>query len=106
MSYEPTPDEDIVKKVTETLIDLSVYIERYKGLKKEYQAIPDLKTTPDQETLDFFNQEREIENQSLEQGIRVSAEVLYNDLTPIVDAGLLPAKYQDEYDELEQFINS
>jgi hypothetical protein len=101
MSYEATVNEDIVKQVTDKEIDLSVLVAEYITLRTAWFNRPQPKTTPDQETLNFWNAEIEIEN----AGLMGEITALYYRLKPIYEAGLLPSKYEDEYQQLESFVN-
>lgn len=100
MSYEATTNEDIVRRVDSTDIDLAALVQEYLTLKDMYFNRPQAKTVPDQETLDHWNEYIDIENQDLENNIRA----LYYNIKPIYDAGLLPTKYHDEYNQLETFV--
>ena len=101
MTYEATANEDIVKKVDSQDIDLSALVQEYVTLKDEYQSRPQTKSTPDQETLDFYNDFVNTELGDLFS--RISA--LFSKIKPIYEAGLLPSKYEDEYLQLESFVN-
>lgn len=108
IEYFTTDNENIIEKVdTDSVnIDLSSLIDRYLALKSEFQALPEEKITPDQETLDFWNEKIILEKVILEDRIKNEARILYRDVKPIFDAGLLPEKYEDEYLQLENFINT
>lgn len=106
MGYIPTENDSIILKTTETTIDLDKYITRYQIIKESYLTLPEEKTTPDQETLDKYNNEVGILREDLLYRLKVQAASLYHDLKPIHDAGLLPSRYEDEYNQLESFINT
>jgi len=101
MDYEATANEDIVRAVNSTDIDLSALVAEYITLRDAWFNRPQTKTVPDQETLIHWNEFIELENADLETNIRS----LYLRLKPIYEAGLLPSKYEDEYQQLETFVN-
>lgn len=107
-TYSGTTDPDIVNKeeVLITQIDLQQYIDEFLSIKGEYLAMPKLKLTPDVETLNYYNTEIGNLNESRLAILKTKAIVLYNELQPINDAGLLPAKYITQYNQLVAFINS
>lgn len=106
--YTASGDPNIINKETSqgTTINLAEYITIYQGLKADYQAVKKLKDIPDQDTLDFWNAEVTINGQLAIETIKGQATLLYRDLKPIKDAGLLPAIYDDEFNTLETFISS
>ena len=106
--YSGTTDPDIVNKgeLTVTEIDLAVYVNRYLTLRNQYLSLPETKSTPDAETLAFYNAVITSQNEVETAWIKEQATELYIDLQPIYEAGLLPAEYEDEYQQLENFINS
>jgi len=105
-TYEPTADPDVVNKVESKGVDLSQYINTYLDLEQQWENRPQLKTVPDQETLDFWNEYRQSEIEITEDVIRMKARELYDDLIPIYEAGLIPGKYYDDLIRLQNFINS
>ena len=100
MTYEPTANEDIVNEVTIESIDLSVLIQTYLKLRTAWLNREQPKTVPDQDTLALWNMEVENRNAGLEGQINE----LYYSIKPIHDAGLLPSKYEDEYQQLETLV--
>jgi hypothetical protein len=100
MGYEATANEDVVIQTNDREVDLSALVDEYLTLKTEYQDRPQVKTVPDQETLNYYNAFIVLENVDLETRITV----LFYRLKPIYEAGLLPSKYNDEYQQLENFV--
>lgn len=78
--YTATGNPDIINKAFtgSTTINIQDYIIDYLRIKDEYIS-DNIRTKED-------------------------ATILYNELKPIYDAGLLPAKYNNEFQELENFI--
>lgn len=106
-TYEPTSDPNVVEKSTVEEVDMSQLVGEYQTLKTEYQAIPDWeKTVPDQETLDFWNSEQENLHVGTIADLKSRAQVLKSKIDPIRNQGLFPAQYEDEYQQLVNFINS
>ena len=107
-TYTPGDHEDHVIRtdIMDHDLDLTLYIQRFKTIKSGLQVIPREKTTPDQETLDHWNSTVYVDGQDAKERLDEDAVNLYNDLKPIKDAGLLPLKYDDEYQQLENYINS
>jgi hypothetical protein len=107
-TYTPGDNEDSVVKTTETDqdLDLTVFIEKFKFLKRQLQEIPDIKTVPDQETLVHWMATSYQEGQDEKAYLDNQAVELYNEITAIKNAGLLPSKYDDEYQQLENYVNS
>jgi hypothetical protein len=107
-TYTPGDNEDHVIKTTsyDQNLDLTVFIEKFTSLKSQLQALPKAKTVPDQETLDHWMGTVYIEGQ--DQKVHLDGEVveLHNEATAIKNTGLLPAKYNDEYQQLEDYVNS
>ena len=105
--YYPTVNPDVVEKreTESTNVDLQQYIDRYLSLEQEWQDRPKLKTVPDQETLDFWN--NNIGNLRLveEANIMIEAGRLYDELLPIYELGLIPLKYNDELLRLKNFLD-
>jgi hypothetical protein len=107
-TYTPGDNEDHVIKsdlVSEDL-DLTQFIAAFKQIKAALQEIPDEKTTPDQETLDYWTAVVYIPGQDDKKSLDDKAVELYNEVKPVKDAGLLPSKYDDEYQQLESYVNS
>ncbi len=105
--YEATSDETVVEKVETQEIELQQLIDQFLSLKQEYLNLPDYnKTVPDQETLDFWNQEMNLVLADQVMQIKQGAIVLKGHVDPIRDAGLLPAQFEDEYQQLVDFINN
>lgn len=107
-TYTPGATEDDVIKTTEASqdIDLTVFIEKFQSLKNALQNLPKLKTVPDQESMSYWNDVIYEEGQTHKVFIDAEAVELYNEATAIKDAGLLPSKYDDEYSQLEDYVNS
>lgn len=104
MSYEATANEDIVNKIDVEPIDLTTYVSAYLILEDRWTNRSQVKTTPDQETLDFWNDNIGGLRVSEEAAIRADAKILYNMLIPIYNAGLIPSKYNDELLRLKNFV--
>ena len=107
-TYTAGIDEDHVVKTTETdsELDLSYFINQYTRIKSGIQSLPKVKTSPDQETLDHWNSVV-VEDGNLQKGIlNNQAKALYEVLKPIYNAGLIPSKYNDEYQQLENYVNA
>lgn len=103
--YAQGQNEDKVIKTTEVdkTLDLTDFIRKFVKLKKALQELPVKKTEPDQETLDYWvSLEHDIPKEALDNEVLA----LYNKLKPIKDAGLIPPKYDDEYQQLENYINN
>lgn len=107
-TYTPGDNEDDVIKTTEVAqdIDLTVFIQKFKELEDALKALPKVKTAPDQETLDNWNTVVYGDGQIEKTQLDVQAVELYNEATAIKNAGLLPSKYDDEYQQLEDYVNS
>ena len=107
-TYTATGNEDIVVKETirQEDIDLSGYITEYQYLKNSLQNLPEFKTVADQETLDYWNDtfapNYEIDKAQLDE----RTALLYSLISPIYDASLLPSKYNNEYVQLENYVNN
>lgn len=106
--YNPTPDLNIINKVSVSNIDinLSEYINKYVTLKAEFLALPKPKTEPDQETLAVYNMELEVLNYIDLMNIKTRAKTLYIELKGVKDAGLLPSEFDLQFTQLENFVNS
>ncbi len=105
-TYLPTADDGIVTKRHDSTIELQQLIDQYVSLKNEWQNRPDRKTVPDQEALDFWNAEFDQEDGTIRYNIKQGAFQLYLKVQPIYLAGLLPARFEDEYLQLEIFANN
>lgn len=105
--YLPTADDGVVIKRTDEEQPLQVFIDEFLSMKQEYLNLPDHeKTVPDQETLAYWNAEMGIHTADLRNTIRNRAIILKGRIDPIRDAGLLPARFEDEYQQLVTFINT
>lgn len=107
-TYSPGTNEDHVIK-TESVghdLDLTIYIQSFKRIKSTLQSIPQAKQKPDQETLNHWNATMYEEGQERKILLDEQAVQLYNDVKPIKDAGLLPLKYNNEYQQLKNYIKS
>jgi hypothetical protein len=95
--YTPGPYEDKVIKTTEEekTLDLTVFIAKFVRLRDALQEIPKIKTEPDQETLDFWLAFAYQEGQDTKDGLDAQAVELYNEITAIKNADLLPSKYDN-----------
>jgi len=107
-TYTSGIDEDHVVKTTETDqdLDLTVFIDKFKSLKRQLQEIPDEKTVPDQETFAYWTAFAYQEGQDDKALLDVQVVELYDEVTAIKNAGLLPSKYNDEYQQLENYVNN
>jgi DNA-binding transcriptional MerR regulator len=107
-TYTPGDNEDHVIKTlsTDQDLDLTVFIDKFKSLERQLKDIPKVKTEPDQETLDHWIATAYVEGQDQKTTLDTQAVELYNEATAIKDAGLLPSKYDDEYQQLEDYVNS
>jgi len=107
-TYTPGQDEDeVIKTISEDQpIDLTAFTTEFIDLKNSLQVLPKSKTVPDQETLDKWNNYIVIEVGIEQANLESRAVLLYNEATAIKDAGLLPAKYEDEYQQLKTFIEN
>jgi hypothetical protein len=65
----------------------------------------DQKTVADQETLDFWNQEQAALFYGESAVLKSRAGSLFVKVKAVRDAGLLPAEYEDEYAQLDNFVN-
>lgn len=88
-----------------TPVDLAMVIAEYQQLKSIYQTMPAFKDTPDQETLQFYNTDILLQREAVIGSLKAPATALYIKVKAIRDAGLLPAEYEDEYLQLETFVN-
>lgn len=106
--YTQGQNEDVVIKTTETdkTLDLTVFIRKFVQLRNALQALPARKTVPDIDSMRHWNESVYVEGQ--EQKINIDVEVveLYNEITAIKDAGFLPSKYDDDYQQLETYVNN
>jgi len=108
-TYTSGIDEDHVIKTisSDNDIDLTAFINKFKKLKEDLQNTPKIKTAPDEETLEYWNEFFVHQDaQQIKAFIDSRVKALYGDLKPIKDAGLLPSKYDDEYQQLKNYINS
>jgi hypothetical protein len=107
-TYTPGINEDSVIKTTEAAqsLDLTVFINKFVELKNLLQGVPGIKTIPDQESMDHWNETVYVEGQEQKINLDTQAVELYNEVTAIKNAGLLPSKYDDEYKQLENYINN
>ena len=106
--YTPGETEDDVVKTTASSrdIDLTAFTTEFTDIKEGIQALPKVKTVPDQETLDHWNN-WVITDGSIDQVMLDSRAVsLYNEAAAIREAGLLPAKYEDEYQQLKTYVEN
>lgn len=107
-TYTPGETEDDVIKTTEhdQDLDLTVFIQKFKSLEDSLKALPKAKTVPDEETLEHWiimvYQPGLFEKEQLD----IEVVELYNEATAIKNAGLLPSKYDDEYQQLEDYVNN
>jgi len=108
ITYTAGSDEDHIIKWTETDqdLDLSNLIAEFIRLKGELQSLPKIKTVPDQDTLDFWNNYVLTEVVADKDRLDNEVIILYNEAKAIRDVGLLPSKYYDEYDQLENYVNN
>jgi len=107
-TYKPGINKDCVVK-TESVdqnLDLTVFIEEFKALKKELEELPVKKKDPDKETLDYWNERVCNDGQNRKLLIDDRAIQLYDEIKFIKNARLLPSKYDDEYKQLENYINN
>jgi len=104
--YEETSDDSVVLRIETIDVQLQALVDEYLSLKAEYMNLPDWKkTVPDMDTLYFWNSEQQLLHFDLVHEIKGRAAVLLSRITPIYDAGLLPDRYYDEYDQLINFVN-
>lgn len=87
-------------------VDLAPLITEYLDIKQTLLTRPNIKTAPDQETLDFYNEAVRTERDRILAAVLIRARGLYEILKPINDQGILPAEYLDGFNELEAFINN
>lgn len=106
--YTAGETEDDIIKTTENDqdIDLTVWKQQFLYLKGALQDIPNSKSTCDQETLDHWMQSVYVEGQEEKVRLDEQAVLMYEEITAIKNAGLLPSKYDDEYQQLEDYVNS
>jgi len=107
-TYIPGDTEYEVVKTTssEIVLDLTVFINKFIELRDALLELPKIKTVPDQESMDYWNAAVYEEGQNYKAYTDKEAIELYQEVTAIKDAGLLPDKYNDEYQQLEGYINS
>jgi len=107
-TYSPGETEDDVIKTTDISqdLDLTVWKQQFTYLKNALQAIPNSKSTCDQETLDHWMNTVYVEGQEDKIRFDEEAVLMYEEITAIKNAGLLPSKYDDEYQQLEDYVNS
>ena len=107
-TYKPGANEDHVIR-TESIdhdLDLTIYIKNFKNIKAGLESIPKSKTKPDQETLDHWMGTVYVDGQADKERLDEQTVSLYGQIKPIKDVGLLPSKYDNEYKQLENYINS
>lgn len=97
-------EDDVIKKVSND-IDLSVFINEFIEVRQGILNLEQHKETPDQETLDFWNMASDDRNAEEKARLDNKAEYLYLVITPIRDAGLLPGKYEDKYQQLKNYVD-
>jgi hypothetical protein len=105
--YTPGQNADEVIKVTEgnQILDLTVFITKFVRLRNALQNLPKAKTVPDQETLVHWMATEYQMGQDDKVVMDMEVKELYNELTAIKNAGLLPSKYDDNYQQLENYVN-
>lgn len=107
-TYKPGTNEDHVIK-TESVghdLDLTIYIKKFKNIRNALLAIPGKKLTPDQETLDHWMETVYLDGQEEKERLNQEAVLLYELLKPIKEAGLLPIKYNSQYNQLKTYIEN
>lgn len=104
--YIPGETEDDVIKLTGQDIDLTQLTVKFNYIKSGLQNLEDHKTVADQETLDYYNQGVDDRNTDEKARLDNQAVDLYNEAKAIKDAGLLPLKYHDEFERLENYVLS
>lgn len=104
--YLPTGDDGVVTKQTEVSIELQQLINQYISLRDEWLNRPERKTVPDIEAMDAWNAEFDQQDAQIRFNIKQGAFQLYLKVQPIYLAGLLPARFEDEYLQLEIFANN
>ena len=107
-TYTPGANEDEVIKTTETdrTLDLTKLTTEFQRLKAELQSLPEVKTVPDQDTLAFWNERAVPESEQEKHNIDQQAIALYDEADAVRGAGLLPAKYEDEYQQLKTYVEN
>jgi hypothetical protein len=107
-TYTPGDNEDhVIKTITaDQDLDLTVFIAKFKELESALKSLPKLKTTPDNETMEHWNETVYVDGQTDKDNLDSQAVELYNEATAIKNAGLLPSKYDDEYQQLENYVNN
>ena len=107
-TYTPGANEDeVVKTISEDQsIDLTVFTTEFQDIKSGLHGLPKAKTTPDQETLDHWDNYIQTEVVVEKSTLESRATLLYLEATAIRDAGLLPAKYEDEYQQLKTYVEN
>lgn len=98
--------EDDVIKLVGTDIDLTQFTVAFIEIKQGLQNLEDYKTVADQETLDFWNQGVDDRNTDEKARLDTRAIDLYVEATAIRDVGLLPSKYEDEYQQLKTYVEN
>lgn len=78
MKYEKTDDPNIIKKIQtmEGFIHLDELETEIKNLESQINDRPKPKTKPDQETLDCYNMEIEMQDPMLEEELKEKKELL------------------------------
>lgn len=80
MKYQKTKDKNIINKIN--IIKTEIHIDKLEieiaDLKEQIKSIPKTKEKPDVETLDYFNAEIEMRNESeqLETELRIKENLL------------------------------
>ena len=99
-------DKVIHQVISEETIDFNALTAEFTSLKDRLSDVPKLKETPDQETLKFWNQSIISIRKTAINNIKSEVVILYEKLKTIKDAGLLPEKYLNKYDTIENFVNA
>lgn len=104
--YISSGSEEIIIKQTSSEINLTPLVQEYLFLKSSLQNLPSIKDTPDQETLDYWNSVHSSIFETEKRNLDSQIIDLYNKIKPIYDAGLFPSKWNTQYQQLENYVNS
>ena len=104
--YIQTSDPDVLIEREDREVLISDLVAEYVSIRDSVVALDmNQKATPDQETLDFWNEQKAAEDYGNSATLRARAGALFLRVKAVRDAGLLPAQYEDEYQIMVNFLN-
>jgi len=86
-------------------VDLAECQNTFQELKGRYKNLPELKKFPDEETLNYYNADMYIRREMEQDYIKRELADILTKLREIKEAGLLPARYADFEDKIQNFLS-